>query len=141
MDYEVSKIGAAVDQLDWSIRLFLDHQAYVPAITLAGAAEELLGEPLSDKSTFSLLKSKLATQYSLPEREVSQAHLNRAKNWLKHGQGFGSDKTLSLELETEAAQYIVRAISNLVTYDGSLSSESPRFLEWLSKHKPEPMPD
>jgi len=36
MDYSLSKIDAAVDQLDWSIRLFLDHQAYVPAITLAG---------------------------------------------------------------------------------------------------------
>ena len=38
MDYSLSKIDAAADQLDWSIRLFLDHQAYVPAITLAGAA-------------------------------------------------------------------------------------------------------
>ena len=39
MQFELSKIDAAVDQLDWSIRLFLDHQAYVPAITLAAAAE------------------------------------------------------------------------------------------------------
>ena len=42
MKYHVTKIDAAVDQLDWAIRLFLDHKAYVPAITLAGAAEEIV---------------------------------------------------------------------------------------------------
>lgn len=50
MEYVISKIDAAVDPLDWSIRLFLDHQAYVPAITLAGAAEEIIGETLSEQS-------------------------------------------------------------------------------------------
>jgi hypothetical protein len=45
MEFELSKIDAAVDQIDWAIRLFLDHQAYLPAITLAGAAEEILGKP------------------------------------------------------------------------------------------------
>lgn len=34
MKFEVGKIGAAVDQLDWAIKLFLDYKAYVPAITL-----------------------------------------------------------------------------------------------------------
>lgn len=140
MEYEVSKIGAAVDQLDWSIRLFLDFQAYVPAITLAGAAEELLGEPLQDKATFAILKVQLAKQYSLPESVVSQSHLNRVKNWLKHGQGHPHEETLSIKLETEAIQYIVRAISNLLTHDKSLSSESPRFLEWISTRKPDFMP-
>jgi hypothetical protein len=32
MKFEISKIDAAVDQLDWAIRLLLDHKAYVPAI-------------------------------------------------------------------------------------------------------------
>jgi hypothetical protein len=46
-EFEFTKIDVAVDQLDWAIRLFLDHRAYVPAITLAGAAEEILGKPLA----------------------------------------------------------------------------------------------
>jgi len=44
MEFELTKIDAAVEQLDWAIRLFLDQKAYVPAITLAGAAEEILGK-------------------------------------------------------------------------------------------------
>jgi len=51
MEYKISKIDAAVSQLDWAIRLFLDHQAYLPAITLAGAAEEIIGKAL-DLSAF-----------------------------------------------------------------------------------------
>ena len=39
MKYTVNKIDAAIDQLDWAIKLFIEHKAYVPSITLAGAAE------------------------------------------------------------------------------------------------------
>jgi hypothetical protein len=135
MEFLVSKIGAAVDQLDWSIRLFLDHKAYVPAITLAGAAEEIIGVTLFDASTFALLKKQLAEEYSLPEKVISQDYLNKAKNWLKHWQGLRDDDTISLELETEAMQYIVRALANLVAHDRSLPSEGPRFLHWLSSSR------
>ncbi len=126
MEYVISKIDAAVDQIDWSIRLFLDHQAYVPAITLAGAAEEIIGETLSDQSAFSMLKERLSTQYHLSEKIVSQSHLNKAKNWLKHWKGLRDQEKVSLDLETEAIQYIVRALTNLVAHDRSLPSEAPR---------------
>jgi hypothetical protein len=39
VEFELSKIDAAVEQLDWAIRLLIDHKAYVPAIALAAAAE------------------------------------------------------------------------------------------------------
>lgn len=55
MTYQVGKIDAAADQLDWSIKLFLDHKAYVPAITLAGAAEEIIGQTLGSEAAFSIL--------------------------------------------------------------------------------------
>jgi len=135
MEFRVSKIGAAVDQLDWAIRLFLDHKAYVPAITLAGAAEEMIGELLSDQSTFALLKKDLAEEYLLPEKIISQDYLNKAKNWLKHWQGLRDDDTICLKLETEAMQYIVRGLANLITHDRSLPSQGPRFLHWLSSNR------
>jgi hypothetical protein len=137
MEFVISKINAAVDQLDWSIRLFLDHQAYVPAITLAGAAEEIIGETLSGGSAFSLLKSRLSAEYGLPEKVVSQSYLNKSKNWLKHWQGLKDEETVSLELETEAIQYIVRAVANLIGHDRSLPSEGLRFFQWLSTHRPD----
>jgi len=135
MEYTLSKIGAAVDQLDWAIRLFLDHQAYVPAITLAGAAEEILGQTLGEESAFALLKQRIASRTGLPESVVSQMHLNRGKNWLKHWLGQRDEETIHLELETEAIQYIVRAQANLIAHDQSLPSEGPRFFAWLSTNR------
>jgi hypothetical protein len=52
MQSELTKIDVAVDQLDWAIRLFLDHRAYVAAITLAGAAEEILGRAVGPRAVF-----------------------------------------------------------------------------------------
>jgi hypothetical protein len=60
MEFELSKIDAAVEQLDWAIRLLLDHQAYLPAITLAGAAEEILGQAVGDRAAFAQLKTVFA---------------------------------------------------------------------------------
>jgi hypothetical protein len=135
MKYYITKIDAAVDQLDWAIKLFLDHKAYVPAITLAGAAEELIGETLGDDSAFRQLQGKLAKEYGLDPRMVSQAHLNKAKNWLKHWKNCKDNDCIDIELETEAMQYIIRAISNLVSHDRSLTTESPRFLKWLYENR------
>lgn len=135
MEYTVSKIEAAVDQLDWSIRLFLDHQAFIPAITLAGAAEEIIGQTLGDQSAFALLKRRITAQTGLPESTVSQVHLNRAKNWAKHWLGMKDDEAIHLELEAEAIQYILRALSNLIGHDRTLPSEGPRFFSWLKENR------
>jgi hypothetical protein len=134
MEYVISKIDAAVDQLDWAIRLLLDHQAYVPGITLAGAAEEIIGSTLGDEAAFKILTQRASAQFGLSPAVVTQAHLNKAKNWLKHWQGLKDDETVALELEKEAIQYIVRACTNLIAHDRSLPSEGPRFFAWLSSN-------
>lgn len=134
MEYTVSKIDAAVDQLDWSIKLFLDHQAYVSAITLAGAAEEIVGQVLGEKAVFNQLKKTFAERFGLPEKLVSQSYLNKTKNWLKHWQALQDDEALSIALEDEAVQYIVRGLTNLVLHDRSLPSEGLRFFAWLSQN-------
>ena len=137
MEYTLSKIDAATDQLGWAIRLFLDKKAYVPAITLAGAAEEIIGETLREKSVFLQVKSTLCTELNMPSEIVSQLHMNKAKNWLKHWKNLKDDETINLDLEGEAIQYIVRAITNFVLHDNSLPSEGLRFFEWLSINHPE----
>ena len=133
MKYRVTKIDAASDQLDWAIKLFLDHEAYVPAITLAGAAEEIAGEAIGKDSAFRELLVRLSEKSGLSEPEVSQLHLNRAKNWLKHWKKLKDEEVIEIELEKEAVQYLIRAILNLAVYDRSLSSETPRFLNWLGE--------
>jgi hypothetical protein len=136
MEFEVTSIGAAVDQLDWSIRLFLDHRAYVPAITLAGAAEEILGKAVGKQAAFETLKATLFERFALPEKVVVKDHLNRAKNFLKHGNTTTAKEIVILDSENEAIQYIVRALVNLVTHDCSLPSEFPRFWAWVEKNQP-----
>jgi hypothetical protein len=133
MKVTVTKIDAAVEQMDWAIKLLLDNQAYIPAITLAGAAEEIIGETLGERSVFFQLKTKFCAEHSLPEKYISQEYLNRAKNWLKHWNAMKDEEQTEIELEEEAVQYIVRALTNLVLHDLSLPSEGPRFFAWLSK--------
>ena len=135
MEYKLGKIDAAVDQIDWAIRLLIDHQAYVPAITLAAAAEEITGAPLGENASFHLLKKNLSEKYKLSSSVVSQAHLNRARNWLKHWTDMKDNEYEDFDLEAEAVQNIVRAITNLSSHDQTLTSESPRFLEWLATHE------
>jgi hypothetical protein len=137
MKFEITKIDAAVDQLDWAIKLFLDKSAYVPAITLAAAAEEIIGGTLVESSASQHVKQSLESKFNLPGPDNSQQHLNKGKNWVMHWRDMGDEETTEIDLETEAVLYIVRAITNLFDHDQSLSSESPRLLEWLNKNKPE----
>ena len=134
VQFEISKIDVAAHQLDWAIRLFLDHKDYIPAITLAGAAEEILGKAVGAGAIYETLKKKFASQFPLTEKEVSQDHLNKARNWLKHWDGRTNTETVCLELDKEAIQYIVRALANLATHDGSQPSEGPRFSAWISEN-------
>ena len=135
MEYLVSKIDAAVHQLDWAIKLFLDSEAYIPAITLAGAAEEIIGQTLQDQSVFAQLKVKFSANLGLPEKVISQVYLNKTKNWLKHWQDLRDEESIEIDLEAEAVQYLVRAITNLILHDHSMPSEGQRFFEWLAANR------
>jgi hypothetical protein len=135
MDYRVGKIDAAVDQLDWAIKLFLDHKAYIAAITLAGAAEEIIGQAISSKSALQKLKETLSTKYGISSDVLSNKYLNKTKNWLKHWKGKKDEEYIDIELETEAIQYIVRAVINLTDHENTVTSETPRFFAWLTKNR------
>ncbi|MEI2657312.1 MAG: hypothetical protein V9G16_09310 [Nitrosomonas sp.] len=57
----------------------MGHQAYVPAITLAGAAEEIIEQAFKDQSVFELVKKKLSADLNLPEIVFSQEYMNKAR--------------------------------------------------------------
>jgi hypothetical protein len=44
-----NKVNLAIEQLETDLSLFLDERSYVSALTLAGAAEEILGMALRVK--------------------------------------------------------------------------------------------
>lgn len=138
MKTKIAKIDAAVEQLDWAIKLFLDHQACLPAITLAGAAEEILGEAVFNRtssSSFHDVQKVLSQETKLKPSIISQEYLNKTKNWLKHWKDMRDNEYEEIELEENAIQYIIRAIDNLVRFDRSCSSESPRFINWIIQNR------
>jgi hypothetical protein len=133
MKIETTQVEVAADHLDWAIRLFLDHQAYVPAITLAGAAEGILCK-MAQRSTFDQLKTNLMSQYPISEKDLVNEHLNNARNLLKHYRGPGTER-VTLEPDLEAIHYIIRGLNDLHSYDGSLPSEGLRFLTWIHENR------
>ncbi len=144
MEIKISKIDAALNQLDWAIKLFLDHQAFIPAITLAGAAEEIIGEVVFNKtgsSSFHILKNKLSKETGLEPKIISQEYLNKTKNWMKHWKDLKDNEHEEFDLEINAIQYLIRAIDHLNCFDRSCSSETPRFIKWLTENKKEFLDD
>ena len=135
MKYTVNKIDAAIDQLDWAIKLFIEHKAYVPSITLAGAAEEILGEAVSSEASYRKLKKSLALDSGIDEKIVGQEYLNKTKNWLKHWKSMKDDENLEIELETEAIQYLIRTIRNLYTHDNTISSQTLSLFKWSRENR------
>ena len=68
--------------------------------------------------------------------EISNEHLNKARNFLKHGKQ-SADEIIYLELEEETWQLILRAVTNMVTHRNSVPSEAPRFFRWVGEHRPD----
>jgi hypothetical protein len=113
------RLTLAKEQLDTALDLFLDQKKYSSAITLAGAAEEILGHALTNRGS----KSALDSSYqSIAEfhRMIHGTELNKktfvskencARDALKHLQ---KDKgpTITIDLEEAACWMLVRAIQN-----------------------------
>ena len=131
MTHTIGKFEAASHQLDWAIRLLIDHDAPLPAITLAGAAEEILGKALGDQSAHEDLIRAFAQSYGIERKILSQQHLNKARNWLKHWEPSSEAEYQQFNLGEEATQGIARGLSNMLSYNQSLPNEGPRFIAWV----------
>ena len=130
----IRKTEAACHQLDWAIRLLVDLDQPLPAITLASAAEEMLGKAVGEGSAHESLVKTFMASHGLDRKTISQAHLNRAKNWLKHWDYPSEPDEAEFDLEAEAVNAIARAMVNLVTYDRTTCSEGPKFFAWTQAH-------
>jgi hypothetical protein len=115
-----TKLDAASSQLRLAWQLFEDGQ-YVAALTLAGAAEEIMGRlvqrGVSDElPSLEFVKGYLA---ALGKSEDEVNARNVARNWVKHA---GSSDPPSLPnhvLFASAGEMLGRAVHNLVKLDAS----------------------
>ena len=112
------RLDLAKEQLDTAIELFLDEKKFSSAITLAGAAEEIFGQALTNKGGKSALHDSYESMADLHRgihgEELKKEYFskeNLARDALKHLQN-QEGANITLDLEEAACWMLVRAIHN-----------------------------
>jgi hypothetical protein len=124
----IYKQQAALRQIHAAIS-HLHVQEYECVITLAGAAEDLLGDVEPDHLWKALMESKPLDR---SEREWA-TEFNETRNWLKHPtENLGDVRYID---EFEAVVMLMRATSKFMArYDNMGSQEMGDFIEWCREH-------
>jgi hypothetical protein len=120
----------AKHQLARAIALATQEGDYLCALTLAGAAEEILGKIGSRRNGSTALHESAIWWGQLgavlgrtaPEKKKVFVAMNRARNQAKHNDG-GRDKRLRHDWEFEALNMIDRALRNYELAFGRMPSE------------------
>ncbi len=133
-----SKIEVAQELLERALALFLDDHAFVPAIVLAGAAEDVFhgylqragAEPA--RVNFARSASRISKHLNPAEPEIpEQVFVQRMRdpfNWLRHADDPSDPDNASWDFEVEAEHILSRAIENM----GQLLSDYPTRVEEFS---------
>lgn len=138
----LSNLEIAHRQIERAIALFLDEEDFVSALTLAGAAEEILRKLLNregkehwlDSISTGALKALGFRKRELGSTEALRAKkeianiANRHKNAFKH---YNSDGTVTLLVDVAAAEMIERAISNYFDLTRRKTGAMERFRELI----------
>lgn len=131
-DSTLSAKEISEQQLEMAIQLWHAKQ-YVSAITLAGAAEEILGkrlrrcgmEPSFDNIKASIIQiSRLLGDEDLKSEKTVADLLNQTKNELKH---YAGDETLSFNLIEDSVELLERAIANYQMLTGTVTDSMISF--------------
>ena len=128
----ITNLDAAEIQLRRAILLFLEEQDFVSALTLAGAAEEILGMLLREKGQQSALDTLIETSCRLEKKFMGSSSLpkevarlaNVFRNRLKH---YNSQEAITFSAGWYAAEMIDRAIQNYRSLTGQVTKEMTRF--------------
>jgi hypothetical protein len=103
---------------------------YLPALTLAGAAEEILGKrlrKLGREPSFNQMRDlivALARQEGEMDPSLEKTvgdMLNDTRNALKH---YGGDDSLEIDLRADCLEMLERAIANYQALTGTLLAEA-----------------
>lgn len=111
------QLDLAVEQLQIALDLFLDGTSHVSSLTLAGAAEEILGKEAELSGRGSHLREELEMANHLqkiwPGGQTKWkdfiAEKNASRNSAKH---LNDQKALTADLEEAACWMLVRALAN-----------------------------
>ncbi|MCR4347057.1 MAG: hypothetical protein NUV55_07640 [Sulfuricaulis sp.] len=135
------RVDLAKEQLEVALEMFLKRGSFVSALTLAGAAEEILGETLiqrGEKTTLqhecSLIKpvEDLFRKKPYSWSEFTEKK-NRVRNAAKHIKN-ASEATVTADIEDEALWMIVRACDNHARLGLEPTPLMQEFEEWFYKN-------
>ena len=133
---KLSKIEIAQIQLDRAISLFFNENDYISAITLAGAAEEILGKLLVKENVGKrpalkeLIESSIEIHKKFHEEELLEKEIVQVANYYRNNcKHFGSGEDLLFSVDFEAAHLIDRASENYFKLTNSETPGMVRFRE------------
>ncbi|MEP6828027.1 MAG: hypothetical protein ABJA10_08120, partial [Aestuariivirga sp.] len=136
------QLSVAQHQLEGAIaNLFLGN--WPSAITLAGAAEEVLPEHANFKDLMSIAKDDVAKQHGVTSKQISDI-MNKKRNWLKHDKSNDPNSEMIVDFSQEdAIIMIIRALTKVMAHhapfakDEVLSEHILVFDDWCKRNYPE----
>ncbi|WP_226153192.1 hypothetical protein [Burkholderia vietnamiensis] len=134
----ITKLQVATIQLDAAIRLFFDGD-YVSSLTLAGAAEGILGAlsqraglPNAVDFVVDYYRGKTEAETDSEHRKFITHVLNDARNQAKHA---GDPSETEFEMDRiQPVSMIMRAVPMVEPLGGPFSDEMKAFAVWLKRH-------
>ena len=126
------KLSAAQHQLEAAIAdLFVGN--WPSAITLAGAAEDILPPHEARPDLFTVAKGLSGKRFNESPKEIVEV-LNEKRNWLKHDQSRDLKDTQTFTQE-DAVIMILRASTRFDAHNNGVQSENLAiFREWFRTH-------
>ena len=134
---EVSKEQIALLQIEKSIILLTEYNDSISALTLAGAAEEILGKMAIHNGHTSMLENWnefLGSLYDYvgkqrPDKKTLTDRHNKIRNEVKHNDT-GTNNSVTADFDFEAEDMLLRAIKNYyVVFDKM--PESKLIINWF----------
>lgn len=104
------RVDLAVEQLDTALMLFLDLHRFAAALTLAGAAEEVLGKELNRLDWQAAIGRRLSG-HTASDRKERLNNENRVRNALKHYDA-KDEPQITADLQEAARWMLERACEN-----------------------------
>lgn len=135
----ITKLDVAIHQLNVAIRLFLDGD-YLASLTLAGAAEEILGR-LCERNGKPMAVDFIVdyhlkdTDQTLPEKErrkILLSVLNKPRNAAKHAND-PNEATFDVD-QAWPLQMIMRAVPMCASLGVKPSEEMRKMDGWIHDH-------
>lgn len=133
-----SRIDLAIDQLDVALELFLRKRSYAAALTLAGAAEEILGRALSLQGKWTILdqwhrnKVFVGDDHQALSLSAYAFKINLDRNSLKHLHSL-DESTVASDLQESAMWMLYRACANFEWLGFPATKRMRSFDRWFMK--------